>query len=86
MNANTKTSARIPAAGNAAPAAEDARTPDAGMTAQKPLPAAAGKKSPLAKWLLLTAGVGAAIVFVKAAWLLGEIFGILNSVYDSSLT
>jgi hypothetical protein len=84
MNAKTKTSAWIPAAGNSAPAAEGTRTPDAGLTAQTPLAAAAGTKSPLAKWLLLTAGLCAAIVIVKAALLFGEICGILKSVYDSS--
>jgi len=86
MNANSPTSAPIPAAGTSAPAAQGARTLDAGTTAQTPVPAAAGTKSPLAKWFLLAAGLCAAIVFVKAALLLSEILGIVNSVYDSSLT
>lgn len=86
MNAHITSSELSTAAGNFAPAAETTRTLDAGMTAQTPRSAAVGIKSRLAKWLLLTAGLGAAIVLVKAALLFGEIFGIVNSVYDSSLT
>jgi hypothetical protein len=86
MNAHTTTSELNSGAGIFAPAAETSRAQDSGMILQTALSAAAGPKARLAKWLLLPAGVCAAIVLVKAAVLAGEIFVIVNTVYDSSLT
>ena len=40
----------------------------------------------LPKWLLLSAGLCLTILVVKAAVLVGQIFVIVNAIYDSSLT
>ena len=49
-------------------------------------PAVAGLKSRRTKWLLLPAGLCLTILVVKAAVLVGQIFAIVNAIYDSSLT
>jgi hypothetical protein len=61
-------------------------TQDTEAIAQAKVPVTAGLKPRRAKWLLLPAGLCATIIVVKAAVLVGEIFGIVNTIYDSSLT
>ena len=58
----------------------------AGAIAHAKTPVAAGPKSRLTKWLLLPAGLGITIIIIKAAVLVGQIFAIVNTIYDGSLT
>lgn len=86
MNANITSSELIPATGNFDPAAETSRVPESAKISQTALSAVAGPKSRRVKWLLLPMGLCATIVLVKAALLFGEIFEIVNTVYDRSQT
>ena len=61
-------------------------TQAAGAIAQAKPPTAVGLKSRRTKWLLLPAGLCITIIVVKAAVLVGQIFAIVNTIYDSSLT
>ena len=61
-------------------------TQAADAIAQAKPPMAVGLKSRWTKWLLLPAGLGITIIVVKAALLVGQIFAIVNTIYDSSLT
>ncbi len=71
MNTNTQIIELTRAAGAIAPA--------------KP-PMTAGLKSRRTKWLLLPAGLCITIIIFKAAVLVGQIFAIVNTIYDGSLT
>lgn len=60
--------------------------PAAGAITETKLPATARRWSRRAKWLLLASGLGLTLLVVKAAVLVGQIFAIVNAIYDSSLT
>jgi hypothetical protein len=85
MNMTTNVLESNAASGNFA-RVDETLCPVALVTTAKLQPRApAGLKSRWAKWLLLGTGVCATIPAVKAAVLVGQIFNIINALYDSSL-